>query len=177
LKGGDFLDITTIITICLSLITTITSIVVAILTYKNLKELKLARIEESRAYIVFYIDKHRTDFFHNLIIKNFGKSAGKLISITVSPNLDPTKTEIKFKDSTLADSKNIYLAPGQFLKSAFDFRNYPDKKFNVTVKYESMNKIYTDNYDLNLEYSSNIVSSSPTIKDETHALTQLIKVS
>lgn len=164
------MNIIILIPIGLSIISTLTSIIVAIFTYKNLKELKLARIEESRANILFYIDKHRGSLFHNLIVKNFGKSGGKVINISTSPKIDITKSGITGLDKTITDFKNIYLAPGQFIKSAFDFRNYPDKHFSVTISYESMNKVYTENYEINLDYSDKVLTESPSIRSEIDGL-------
>lgn len=168
------MDKATLINICISSIATITSIIVAVLTYKNLKEFKLSRIEESRAYIVFYIDKKKSEDIHSLIIKNFGKSGGKLIDISITPKLDITKISPDY-DSTVADIKNIFLAPGQYIKSNFDFRYYPDKKFSVIVNYECMGKVYAESYIIDLSYARSVLNPKQEYKNELDVLAHINK--
>lgn len=159
-----------LLSIIFDFITSLTSIIVVIFTYKNLKELKVARFEESRAYITFYIDKFKNDIFSTLIIKNFGKSSGKLISITLNPPLDWSKTKTDINLKPLTECKNIYLAPNQSVKSLFDFRDQSIKVFEVSITYETLGKTFTDNYQIDLSYRANVITSTPRIEDKLDAL-------
>lgn len=90
----------------LSLATFIGSIVAIYYTYQNLKEMKkqLAEqknqyFEQNRGNLVFYISKNRENIIHSLIIKNFGNSPAKLISLKITPDLDWGKSgETGLKD-------------------------------------------------------------------------------
>lgn len=114
----------------LSLATFIGSIVAIYYTYQNLKEMKkqLAEqknqyFEQNRGNLVFYISKNRESIIHSLIIKNFGNSPAKLISLKITPDLDWGKSgETGLKDFNIANLKNVFLAPQQHISSAFDFR-------------------------------------------------------
>lgn len=146
-----------------SILSTVISTIVGIITYKNLKELRITRIEESRAYINFYIDKSSNDIFHSLILKNFGKSAGTVLSI----NMDPA---LKSSLLPITEYKNIYLAPNQSVKSLFDFRKYPDEVFDVTITYLTLGKTFTDKYKLDLSYRKSVLSGRKRIETELDAL-------
>lgn len=150
------MTISDIIQICIAIITflgIIVSIIISILTLRqNNKIIK----ESNRAQIVFYIDYNPTCNMYFLIIKNFGNSIGKLISIDINPKLDWNKTNLKQELIPLTEAKDILLAPKQKVSSWFDFKDYPDKKFKVKVKYETLNKIYEDEYSIDLDYINNI---------------------
>lgn len=162
-------------TILISLVSAIVSIIVAVLTYKNLRELRNTRTEESRAYIVFYIEKYSNKLFHDLVIKNFGKSAGKLISLELDPPLSYKKSSTNLNIPLLTECKNIYLAPNQSISSVFDFKNYPDKVFNITIKYETLGKLYSENYQIDYSFRDAVLSTKPTIKTELDALDSIRK--
>ena len=77
----------------LSLVTFIGSIVAIYYTYQNLKEMKKQLAEQKNQYFeqnrgnpVFYISKNRESIIHSLIIKNFGNSPAKLISLKITPD-------------------------------------------------------------------------------------------
>lgn len=103
----------------LSLVTFIGSIVAIYYTYQNLKEMKkqLAEqknqyFEQNRGNLVFYISKNRESIIHSLIIKNFGNSPAKLISLKITPDLDWDKSgETGLKDFNITNLKNVFLAP------------------------------------------------------------------
>lgn len=162
-------DIIQIVSILLSLIISIVSICIAVKTLKQNNEITR---NASRAYIVFYIDKFITESHHTLIIKNFGKSSGKLISLELDPPLDYSKSRLSgiSNDMLITNHSNIYLAPNQTIKSSFYFNNYPDKKFKVKIKYETLDKKYTDEYLIDLTYSKSIITTKSTISDNSEAL-------
>ena len=117
------MTISDIIQICIAIITflgIIVSIIISILTLRqNNKIIK----ESNRAQIVFYIDYNPTCNMYFLIIKNFGNSIGKLISIDINPKLDWNKTNLKQELIPLTEAKDILLAPKQKVSSWFDFKD------------------------------------------------------
>ena len=137
-------------------ITAIISIIISVLTLKHNKKM----IEESsKANIVFYVEHIRYSNKYFLTLKNFGKSVGKLLEMKITPNLDYSKipgydTEFPL----LTDSKNVLLAPNQKISSWFSFANYPDKIFNVEIKFETLGKICKYNYTIDLNYSQSVES-------------------
>lgn len=124
----------------------IVSIAIAISTLKqNNKIIK----ESNRAQINFYIDYNPTCNMYFIIIKNFGNSIGKLISLDITPKLDWNKTNFKQDLTPLTEATNILLAPNQKVSSWFDFKDYPDKLFKVNIKYKTLNKVYEEKYEIN----------------------------
>lgn len=155
----------------------ITSIVAIAISVKTLKQSNKVFEESSRANIVFYIDT-LTGGQQFLVIKNFGNSIGKIISIDISPKPDYAKSpKLSGKPNpVITDYKNILLAPNQSIKSWFPFSRYPDKEFNITVKYSTLGKEYIENYSINLAYIEAIdylQKSSSHIDDEKEALVSI----
>ena len=145
-------DLIQVLIAIISSIGVLTSIIIAIFTL--IQNNKMIR-DNSRAYIVFYIDYHPQTNRHYLVIKNFGKSIGKLISIDVSPKLDWELCEFKQTLTPLNESKNVLLAPNQKISSWFDFNEYPDKVFNVSLKYQTLKKTYIEKYIIDLNWLNN----------------------
>ena len=136
----------------ITLISIIVSIIIAIKTLKHNSKM----IENStRAYILFYIDYHPQTKKYYLVIKNFGKTAGKLIKLNVSPKLNWELCEFKQTLTPLTESKNVLLTPNQKISSWFDFDGYPDKQFDIYIEYSCNNKIYNENYSIDLSYIDN----------------------
>lgn len=141
-----------IIIAAITLFSVVSSIVIAVKTLRqNNKMIK----DNSRAYIIFYIDYHPQTGKYYLVIKNFGNSIGKLKFIKINPNLDWHKTTANLNINSLTNSTNVLLAPGQKISSWFDFDTYPDKIFNVELAYETMEETYFENYQIDLSYLSN----------------------
>ena len=150
----------------------ITSIIAIVISVKTLKQSNDAIVESSRANIVFYIDT-LTGNQSYLVLKNFGNSVGKVLNIDISPNIMYSKLKNSSTASVITEFSNITLAPGQYIKSWFDFKNYPDKIFNVSIKYETLGKTYNDNYTINISYIDSIdylSTYSIDVKDEKSAL-------
>lgn len=137
----------------ITLVGIISSIVIAVLTLRQNN--KIIR-ESNRANIVFYIDYNPGCNMYFLIIKNFGNSIGKLLSVAITPKLSWDKTKFKQHLVPLTEAKDILLAPNQKVSSWFDFKDYPDKKFSVIVKYETLGKKYVEKYTIDLNYINNI---------------------
>ena len=84
-----------LIGLILSFFTFIGSVIAIYYTYQNLKEMKKQLneqknqyFEQNRGNIVFYIAKNGVDVFYSLIIKNFGNSPAKLLSLKMTPDLE-----------------------------------------------------------------------------------------
>lgn len=155
----------------LSVLSFIVSSGVAILTYLNLREFKKSNFENTRAQIVFYIEKTHPTLSYNLVIKNFGKSIGKVLDIKINP-------EIQYSDNLTSKGlvlnyKNVVLAPGQAIVSSFDFKNYNNEFFNVYIQYETCGKIFEDSYNINLSMLRSLVFKAPESKTELDGLIQL----
>ena len=128
------------------------SVAIAVVTLvQNYKVIR----NNSRAHILFYIDYHPQINRYFLVIKNFGNDVGKLIKIEVTPKLDWSKCKFKQNLKPLTDVTNVLLAPKQKISSWFDFNEYPDKLFKVKLSYKTLNKIYTEEYQIDLSFINN----------------------
>lgn len=162
----------------LSLLTFIGSIVAIYFAYRNLKEMqnqlteqKNQYFEQNRGNLVFYISKNNVSVCHSLIIKNFGNSPAKLLSLKITPNLDWEKAGQSGMDKfNISNLQNVFLAPQQHISTNFDFRNYPDQKFNIEISYETCNKTITESYSIDINFIGNLLTMEPEIKDEISAL-------
>lgn len=131
----------------------LSSIIISVKTLKQNNEM----IEESsKAHIIFYVDYHPQTSRYYLVIKNFGNSVGELLNVEVTPKLDWQKCNFKQDIKPLTESTNVLLAPNQKISSWFDFNDYPDKIFNVKLTYKTINKIYTENYKIDLSFIDNL---------------------
>lgn len=161
------------IQLCAILVSSLIAIISIIISVATLRQSKKISLESNRANIVFFFHKNKSETSHRLVIKNFGKSSGKLLSIHISPNLSYSNSNMNTKRPLITDCSNIFLAPNQSVYSCFDFRNYPDKVFNVSIKYETMNKIYTEEYTLDLSFRESILVTKPAISDELDGLKRI----
>lgn len=151
----------------------VVSSIVAVLTYLNLREFKKTNLEETRAQIVFFIEKTHPSLGYNLILKNFGKSLGKVLDIKISP-------EIQYSDNLtskgiILDYKNTVLSPGQAIVSNFKFDGYKNDFFEVFIKYETCNKIFEESYTINLSMLRSLVFQVPDFDNCTDGLYQINK--
>ena len=154
------------------LASTVTSIVSIIISVISVRKTTKANIEAKRAYVVFYIEKYRTNFCHTIILKNFGKTSANIIEISINPKLDYSDMGIN-NLTPFWNNKNIYIAPYQSIQSLFDFRKCPNKKFDVKIKYETLGKTYTDTFNIDLSYSKSVMTSNPRINSVQDALTKI----
>lgn len=169
LSLSDKIQIASIIT---SSIISIVSVTIAVLALKQSNKIS---IESNRANIIFLINKNRTDCDYSLIIKNFGKSCGKLIELDLNPKITFKKTSIETEIPIITECNDIYLAPNQSISSNFPFEKYPDRKFDVTIKYETLGKIYTESYTLDLNFINNIYTITETQSDSNSNPVSLLK--
>lgn len=146
----------------------------AFYTYKNLKEIQNQFFEQNRGNLVFFIEKTRTSQFHSLIIKNFGISPAKLISIEVMPELDWNETKFGItEEANISNCKNVLLAPNKFIESKFYFDGYPENEFIVKLTYETSGKVISETSVVNISYLDHVVTEEKTISDEFSALKEI----
>lgn len=150
----------------LSLITFIGSIIAIWFTYLNLKEMRKQLkeqqnqyFEQNRGNILFYIRKSDVSVTHDLIIKNFGNSPAKLLSLEISPDLDWSKAgNADIKQFNVSNLKNIFLAPQQHIGTIFDFSNYDDEKFDIKLSYETCGKLIKEEYSIDINCLHNVLT-------------------
>lgn len=167
----------------LSFSTFIGSIVAIYYTYQNLKEMKkqLAEqknqyFEQNRGNLIFYISKNEVGGLHSLIIKNFGNSPAKLLSLKIIPDLDWNKAgQTGLNRFNITNLKNVFLAPQQHISSGFDFRSYPDKSFDIEICYETCGKTITEKYSVDIDFIGNLLTMEPQITNELSALKNINK--
>lgn len=162
----------------LSLATFIGSIIAIYFTYQNLREMKkqLAEqkdqyFEQNRGNLIFYITKSNVDILHSLIIKNFGNSPAKLLSLKISPDLNWEKAgQSGIEELNISNVKNIFLAPQQHISSIFDFRSYPEKSFDIEINYETCGKIITEEYTIDIDYIGKLLTPGSDPENPLKAL-------
>ena len=166
-----------------SFLALIASIVAVILTYKNLSEMKKQLNEQQKQYfeqnrgnLIFYVQKSAIGVTHDLIIKNFGNSPAKLISLKISPDLDWSKIgHSDVSEFNITRLSNIFLAPQQHVGAIFDFTDFSETELTVEIHYSTCGKEFTESYKVDLNYVHKILSLEPDIKDELSALKNINK--
>ena len=166
-----------------SFLALVASIIAVILTYKNLSEMKKQLNEQQKQYfeqnrgnLIFYVQKSVVGVTHDLIIKNFGNSPAKLLSLKITPDLDWKKAgQTKIDNFNITKLNNIFLAPQQHIGTIFDFSNFDDTELDVEICYSTCNRNFTEQYKVDLYYLHKVLSLEPQIKDELSALKYINK--
>ena len=169
--------------IILSALALIGSIVAIYYAYRNLKEMqkqlteqKNQYFEENRGNLIFYICKSSIGITHDLIIKNFGNSPAKLISLKISPDLDWSKAgQTGVDDFNITKLNNIFLAPRQHIGTIFDFNNFNETELDIEIKYTTCGKEFTEQYKIDLNYLHKVFTLEPRIENELTALKYINK--
>jgi len=162
----DMSQIISVVSAIATACSAIFTLVMAIFTYKNLQELKFARIESSRAYISVNFVRIQRDEGWRIVIKNYGQSPGTLKKITVNPPLVCEKIHgsiSRIDRKFLTDATDLYLSPGQAVTDLFPFNQYDDQIFAVSVTYSTMGNSYTENYKIDLTFRNDILH--PAVND------------
>lgn len=150
------------------------TVITLLITILNLIEIKKQYFEQNRGQIIFSIERLRNEALSHLIIKNYGNSSAKLIKIEISPVLNWDKTKLAMPNIyNITKSENVMLPPNKAIISRFDFRDYPDKEFTVKIEYETCNKKYIDEYNINLNYETFIVQTNPNITQTEQGLKEI----
>ncbi len=166
-----------------SLLALVASIVAVILTYKNLSEMRKQLSEQQKQYfeqnrgnLIFYIQKSSIGVTHDLIIKNFGNSPAKLLSLCITPDLDWSKAGHSDVDEfNITKLNNIFLAPQQHIGTVFDFTNFEETELDVEIRYSTCDKEFRERYKVDLNYLHKVFTLEPKIDDELSALKYINK--
>lgn len=169
--------------VVLSALALIGSIVAIYYAYRNLKKMqkqlteqKNQYFEENRGNLIFYICKSSIGITHDLIIKNFGNSPAKLLSLKNSPDLDWSKVgQAGVDDYNITKLNNIFLAPRQHISAIFDFNNFNETELDIEIKYTTCGKKFTEQYKINLNYLHKVFTLEPKIENEVTALKYINK--
>lgn len=169
--------------VILSFVTFVGSVIAIYYTYQNLKEMrkqlneqKTQYFEHNRGNLIFYISKCDIGITHDLIIKNFGNSPAKLISLKITPDLDWSKAgQTGVDDFNITKLNNIFLAPQQHIGTLFDFTNYEETELDVEICYTTCEKQFTENYKIDLNYLHKVLRTEPKIDNELQALKYINK--
>ena len=164
--------------VVLSALALIGSIVAIYYAYRNLKEMqkqlteqKNQYFEENRGNLIFYICKSSIGITHDLIIKNFGNSPAKLLSLKISPDLDWSKAgQAGVDDFNITKLNNIFLAPRQHIGTIFDFNSFNETELDIEIKYTTCGKEFTEQYKIDLNYLHKVFTLEPKIENEVTAL-------
>ena len=169
--------------VILSFVTFVGSVIAIYYTYQNLKEMrkqlneqKGQYFEQNRGNLIFYISKSDIGITHDLIIKNFGNSPAKLISLKITPDLDWSKAgQTGVDDFNITKLNNIFLAPQQHIGTLFDFTNYEETELDVEICYTTCEKQFTENYKIDLNYLHKVLRTEPKIDNELQAFKYINK--
>ena len=169
--------------VILSFVTFVGSVIAIYYTYQNLKEMrkqlneqKGQYFEQNRGNLIFYISKSDIGITHDLIIKNFGNSPAKLISLKITPDLDWSKAgQTGVDDFNITKLNNIFLAPQEHIGTLFDFTNYEETELDVEICYTTCEKQFTENYKIDLNYLHKVLRTEPKIDSELQALKYINK--
>lgn len=167
----------------ISILSIIISTIAVILTYLNLREIKKQFFQQNRGQLIFYIDKDTWKPNYYIIIKNFGHLPTKLIELKINPPLEFKGTCFEQFDNyglkPFIETKDIFLAPNQLIKSEFDIINFKKNKnisyLEIEITYETCQKTFTDKYSINLDYLGNITKSNIKPSSELNALIEINK--
>ena len=169
--------------VILSFVTFIGSVIAIYYTYQNLKEMrnqlneqKNQYFEQNRGNLLFYIAKSNVGITHDLIIKNFGNSPAKLISLKITPDLDWSKAgQSGVDDFNITKLNNIFLAPQQHIGTIFDFTHYEERELDIEICYSTCDKQFKETYKIDLNYLHKVLRTEPKIDDELEALKYINK--
>lgn len=164
--------------IILSFVTFIGSIIAIYYTYQNLKEMrkqldeqKIQYFEQNRGNLVFYINKSNIGITHDLIIKNFGNSPARLLSLKITPDLDWEKAgQVGVEEFNVTKLNNIFLAPQQHIGTIFDFTHFDEKVLDIDICYTTCGKEFTEQYKIDINYLHKVFTLEPKIDNELSAL-------
>ena len=164
----------------LSFATFIGSIIAIYFTYQNLKEMrkqldeqKNQYFEQNRGNVIFYL-YHDTLYSEDyIVLKNFGNSPAIISSIETTPKLSWNNPDLH--DFDIDNLKNIMLAPGQHIKTVYDFDSTEIKKIDVCVNYVSCNKSFTETYSIDLDYTNRTMHLDSSPEDPIGAINKVAK--
>lgn len=164
------MSLDTIVNIILSIFSfllAVISVVTVVLTLKQNNKLLEAN---SRPYVVVYFvyEEYSTNYY--FCVQNFGNASAIIQSISLEPDIRI------FKKSCSEMMRNTMIAPRQQMHFVLSFsekdRILKDSDFSHSVKVEYLdcvtNKVYTEEYSVDLQYSEEVLSTRNTHSNYTH---------
>lgn len=128
----------------------IATIVIVYYNKKSIDELRQTRESESRPYLFLYLAKIPREQHYYLVLRNYGKTGGRIINTTIAPGLPFLKGagDASFLNNTVvAPNQSIHLLVYDEAKVI------QETEFSVCLGYEDMTgKRFEESYVLNLEY-------------------------
>lgn len=165
----------------IAIITSLVVSIVAILQTRTSIKMTQKSIEDAnRPYIAIYVETTEiSSFSKHFVIKNFGSSSAKILSITFNADLDKINNEKKMQSLV-----NGTVAPEQKFTSAMD--PHFKETIEATIVYSDLTgKIYTEVSSIKTDMSSQLLWSSPSnskdssestaIKQATNAIIKAFK--
>lgn len=148
------------IQIITTLITGLGIIISLIISIMTLRQNNKFKREETRASIVCYIDHITKTGNSYIIIKNFGKTIGKVLDVKIDKKIDFNKLVDITNENyvNIFERKNYILAPGQKISSWYDFIDNDIEDFTVTIRYKTLGKIYKAHFLLSSKYVHSVLS-------------------
>lgn len=144
--------------ICTSVLSTIAIIISVLTLLQNNKMI----FENNKPYITIFSKVINFTSPHTyLILKNFGLSGATILSVTYDEILNTY-----FKRKPFEHMRNIFIAPNQSYIYPLDFDENIDKSINFKIKYQYLNKIYTETHIVNfIHYKDICFIKTHTSKD------------
>lgn len=147
-----------IISTIVTMLGIIVSFIILIITLRQNNEFKR---EEARANIACYIEHVTKTANSYIVIKNFGNSVGKVLDVYMDKQIDLNKI-LGINDKKLTnilERKNYSLAPGQKISSWYNFIQHDIEDFTVTIRYETLGRVYREKFLLSPKYTHSVVST------------------
>lgn len=162
--------IKSISTILVSITGTITCIVSIITLHRN----RIAREQSSMAQIEIFPIKIVGDPIPKIRVQNFGKSSGKIVSVTLGHELPTNKMVV----NPFEYYNNMTLASGQSFTTVFVINDnaletIPVEEFNVTIKVKTLGKEYEKTCHVNYKFLDGCIETKQTPTDVTKALNNI----
>lgn len=102
------------------------------------EQTKALEREKSQPYVVAYLEENGVSpHILDLVVKNFGQTAGRDVRLSFNPALDRTKTD-GGKEAIALPEVISFLAPGQEWRTIFDVMNERAGRTDMPLTYEGV---------------------------------------
>lgn len=152
-------DVINLVLACATIVTAFISILILIVSLKqNGKMLENATRPNINIYGTTTYYSNNKDYY--LIIRNYGNSSGKILSI--SCDIDLSTLALEGFSSPFLFIKDLTLSPNQGYSIVLNdkiFKTLVKETISITLEYEGLNKVYKETTILNIKYLQNNVST------------------
>ena len=152
-------DIINLILMISTIVLSLASITIVIISInQNKKMIEISTRPNINIYgaATYYGEKRN----YYLVVRNYGKSSGRIVSIT--PDVDLSKFAIDGFLSPFSFISNLTLAPDQGYSIVLNpdvFRSAKEEQINIVLQYEGLGKIYKETTTINIRYIQNNVAT------------------